>query len=125
MSWKNYVSTVTVSTPPAKAWAKVRKISVRLLLDTLVSSNKIVEFCWIPGHIGIIGNELVDQAVKSAALQPVVDDQIAFSEDIMAHLHKLVLEEWQSLWSFMIKNKLRAIKENVRLWASSDKGCVL
>ena len=35
--------------------------------------NKTVIFCWLPGHIGISGNERADSAAK-AALQKVVSE---------------------------------------------------
>ena len=43
-----------------------------LIMDTLESIYKLrkrrkyIEFCWIPSHIGIIGNEKADRAAKAA-----------------------------------------------------------
>ena len=36
-------------------------------LATLSHAGKSIQFCWIPSHVGIVGNELVDAAARRAA----------------------------------------------------------
>ncbi len=43
-------------------------------LTSLVPLGFHIVFCWIPGHIGIKGNEKVDRAAKAAALNLEVED---------------------------------------------------
>lgn len=62
----------------------------------------------------IAGNQLVNQADKAVALKLVVDVRIAFDE-VIKSLRKLVLEEWQGLWSSVVENKIKVIKRDARL----------
>ena len=34
---------------------------ILLLLTSLEDAGKSIIFCWIPGHVGVSGNELADQ----------------------------------------------------------------
>ena len=34
-----------------------------------MKEGKIIDFCWIPSHIGIVGNEIADRAAKAALNQ--------------------------------------------------------
>ena len=34
----------------------------------LQSKHKRVQFCWVPSHVGVIGNEQVDKLAKEAAM---------------------------------------------------------
>ena len=36
------------------------------VLYELIEENKVVKFCWIPSHVGIVGNEIADRAAKTA-----------------------------------------------------------
>ena len=50
--------------------------------------------CWIPSHIGIQGNEMVDKQAKiSLSLKPS-SFKIPFS-NFKTSINKYILEEWQ------------------------------
>ena len=56
---------------------------------------KEIALCWIPSHIGIHGNEMVDkQAKTSLSLEPTFFN-IPFS-NFKPSINKYILEEWQT-----------------------------
>ena len=81
-----------------------------------------VSFCWVPGHVGIVGNEAADKASKSAAagLQQTSAVSIPhgdFKEIIRTHVKK----SWQQRWSSLTDNaKLKGIHPQIRNWDSSN-----
>ena len=77
----------------------------------LLTYNEIV-LCWIPSHIGIQGNEMVDkQAKTSLSLEPT-SFKIPFS-NFKPSINKYILEEWQTSWNNSIGNKLLDIKPSI------------
>ena len=57
-------------------------------------ANKEFVICWIPSHIGIQGNEMVNkQAKTSLSLEPT-SFKIQFS-NFKPSINKYILEEWQ------------------------------
>ena len=73
---------------------------------------KEIVLCWIPSHIGIQGNEIVDnQAKTSLSLEPT-SFKISFS-NFKPSINKYILEEWQTLWNNSIGNKLLDIKPTI------------
>ena len=70
---------------------------------------KEIALCWIPSHIGIQGNDMVDkQAETSLSLEPT-SFKIPFS-NFKPSINKYILEEWQTSWNNSIGNKLLDIK---------------
>ena len=68
---------------------------------------KEIALCWIPSHIGIQGNEIVDkQAKTSLSLEPT-SFKIPFS-NFKPSINKYILEEWQtsSVINFLTSNQL-------------------
>ena len=62
---------------------------------------KEIVLCWIPSHIGIQGNEMVDkQAKTSLSLEPT-SFKISFS-NFKPSINKYILEEWQPSWNTSI-----------------------
>ena len=58
---------------------------------------KEIVLCWIPSHIGIQGNEMVDkQAKTSLSLEPT-SFKISFS-NFKPSINKYILGEWQTSW---------------------------
>ena len=59
---------------------------------------KEIVLCWIPSHIGIKGNEMVDnQAKTSLSLEPT-SFKISFS-NLKPSINKYILEEWPTSWN--------------------------
>lgn len=79
----------------------------------LHSSKYDVVFCWIPGHCGLMGNELADQAAKTAtALMATVCK--APPTDARPLLISYVMNRWQTEWDRQTSNKLHEIHPNIR-----------
>ena len=75
-------------------------------------ANKEIVLCWIPSHIGIKGNEMVDkQAKTSLSLEPT-SFKISFS-NFKPSINKYILDQWQTLWTNSIGNKLLEIKPTI------------
>ena len=74
--------------------------------------------CWIPSHIGIQGNEMVDkQAKTSLSLEPT-SFKVPFS-NFKPSINKYILEEWQTSWNNNIGNKLLDIKPTIAKFYNS------
>ena len=73
---------------------------------------KEIALCWIPSHIGIQGNEMVDmQAKTSLSLEPT-SFKISFS-NFKPSINKYILAEWQTSWNNSIGNKFLDIKPTI------------
>ena len=73
---------------------------------------KEIVLCWIPSHIGIQRNEMVDkQAKTSLSLEPI-SFKIPFS-NFKPSINKYIFEEWQTSWNNSIGNKLLDIKPTI------------
>lgn len=79
-----------------------------------------VGFCWVPGHVGIEGNERVDAAAKEACDQPPFTKRIV-SGDFVCFIKQFLRNEWQDEWRATVDNKLRHIKDTVLPWDSSSR----
>jgi len=76
----------------------------------LVNTGKTILLCWIPGHIGIRGNQQVDEVAKIAihsSISAVNYPPSDLCHDVTAVCYKL----WQADWDQSIGSKLRSVKE--------------
>jgi ribonuclease HI len=73
-------------------------IDIMELLVVLQKRGVVVELCWIPGHTGIQGNELADEAAKSAVRQRVVRTQEIPVSDVKAYIKKIAYDKWKQEW---------------------------
>lgn len=72
--------------------------------------GKIVQFCWVPSHVGIKGNEKADCAAKAALQLPISTDiQIPYT-DLKRTINSYFTRIWQNHWSQTQFNKLQTIK---------------
>ena len=62
-----------------------------------------------PSHIGIQGNEKVDQQAKTSLSLEPTSFKIPFS-NFKPSINKYILDEWQTSWNNRIGNKLLEIK---------------
>ena len=81
------------------------------MLTYLKEVGSIIEFCWIPGHIGIKGNEKADKIAKEVIDQPIYDVKLPFS-DLKPRICRYVNSIFQDRWNNCCTNKLHEIKEN-------------
>ena len=92
-----------------------------LVNHSQLPSFKTVEFCWVPSHIGIIGNELADQVAKDATLRADISNiQIPYT-DFKSLTTNIMKISMQSKWDSLTSNKLKTIKPNmVQTYLQSD-----
>ena len=74
--------------------------------------KKEIVLCWIPSHIGILGNEMVDQQAKTSLSLEPTSFKIPFS-NFKPSINKYILDEWQTSWNNSIGNKLLDIKPTI------------
>jgi hypothetical protein len=65
-----------------------------------------VSFGWIPSHMGIHGNEVVDGLAKAA----LSHDSIKFNvvpgfKDLFSEVERIMLGQWQKRWSAEVKGR--------------------
>lgn len=83
-----------------------------------------VSFMWIPTHIGIPGNESVDQAAKSALTLPRLFHTFLLTSNLRSFFRQLVLRKWQRSWK-PTRTSLCLIKSTVFPWLFSTSLSVL
>ena len=72
-------------------------------------ANKEIVLCWIPSHIGILENEIVDQQAKTSLSLEPTSFKIPFS-NFKPSINKYILDQWETSWNNSIGNKLFKIK---------------
>ena len=95
-------------------------IKIQLLIHRLLHRNFQLIFCWVPGHVGILGNELPDRAAKEATLKPTSDIALVPVHDTKRWLTCCLFRKWQSAWD-IAPYKLTRVKGVVKVWQSSAR----
>ena len=75
-----------------------------------IANTKEILFCWLPSHVGIIGNEIADRKAKDSLHLNMSTFEIPFNS-FKPLINKYILSEWQKSWDTATFNKLYAIKE--------------
>ena len=83
---------------------------IQLEAESLFSQNIQLHICWVPGHVGIYGNEQADKAAKIAAAADYNYDIIDCSNEIGISLTYLkrkakesLLKSWQNHYNSVKK----------------------
>ena len=74
-----------------------------------IANTKEILFCWLPSHVGIIGNEIADRKAKDSLHLNISTFEIPFNS-FKPLINKYILSEWQKSWDTATFNKLHAIK---------------
>ncbi|GFX80423.1 RNase H domain-containing protein [Trichonephila clavipes] len=83
------------------------------ITSRLYSKGFDIVFCWLPSHVGIIGNEQANSAAKSATTHlPLAVPLSDMKRVIMHHIFKI----WQESWSQQLHNKLHSVKPVIGAW---------
>ena len=84
--------------------------------------NIIIDLCWIPVHINVLGNEKADAAAKDAALRaPTAPRKAIPHTDTRRQLREAITNGWHRRWNSLAREgkKLREIKKDIKDWTSS------
>ena len=87
-----------------------------IIRPTVSEQHKLLEFCWIPSHKGIRGNEIADQLAKQALNGPPTSQYKVPFTDKFPQIKAFVKNEWQQYWithGHELDNKLFAIMPDI------------
>ncbi|GFT48302.1 RNase H domain-containing protein [Trichonephila clavipes] len=83
------------------------------ITSRLYSKGFDIVFCWLPSHVGILGNEQADSAARSATTHlPLAVPLSDMKRVILHHIFQI----WQELWSQQLDNKLHSVKPVIGAW---------
>ncbi|GBO20114.1 hypothetical protein AVEN_40249-1 [Araneus ventricosus] len=90
-------------------------LNVLHLLNKLASRDFNTLLCWVPSHVGIVGNEKADMAAKLATASTNSSTPLT---DFKKYTKLLFYTKWQTQWDTETENKLHAVKPQVQPWSS-------
>ena len=74
-------------------------------LFLLSCKQKVVQFCWVPAHVGILSNEKSDQLTKKGSLKQPMKKGIPHSDYILG-VRESISFTWQFAWNLELSNKI-------------------
>ena len=89
------------------------------LID-ITRDGRTVSFCWVPGHVGIQGNERADEAAKQALTLNITQANTYFKDYFPEH-RNTITNHWRQEWNSVTNNILRSIKPVTKVWKSSKQ----
>ncbi|GFU91513.1 RNase H domain-containing protein [Trichonephila clavipes] len=72
-----------------------------------------IQFCWIPSHVGITGNEQADMVARSATTELPITVPLCDMKRVILHRTDSV---WQKSWNAQTNNKLHCVKPVIGAW---------
>ncbi|GFT37498.1 probable RNA-directed DNA polymerase from transposon X-element [Trichonephila clavipes] len=90
-------------------------IEILLLLRKLERKGFDVIFSWVPGHVGILGNEQADTAARSMSHH--MQRPVCY-QDLKNSAQNYVHRVWQETWDQQVLNKLHSIHPSTSHWAA-------
>ena len=73
------------------------------------SAGLVVKLCWVPGHVGIEGNDLADKVAKAAVLLETITFKEISARDFKLVLKDCIIGKWQSEWDILVNSNRTAL----------------
>lgn len=89
-------------------------------IASICRRNRNITLCWVPAHVGIIGNEIADKEAKIAAANDCIQHISIPLTDICKEFKRKFLTIWEEEWSNS-DQKLSKIKRSTKRWDSSNR----
>ena len=96
---------------------------IQKIHDKISSSIKKYNFCWVPSHLGIGGNEKADRAARGVINGTEVENVQITRDDMKMYIWKKIRARWKMEWTSVRNNKLREIKETTAATKTSSSAC--
>ncbi|GFW98613.1 putative RNA-directed DNA polymerase from transposon X-element [Trichonephila clavipes] len=90
-------------------------IEILILLRKLEKKGFDIIFSWIPGHVGILGNEQADTAARS--MSDHMQRPVCY-QDLKTSTQNYIHRVWQGTWDQQILNKLHSINPSTFYWTA-------
>lgn len=94
-------------------------MEIQQWLYMIFRRHKIIEFCWVPSHVGVSSNELADSEAKLAITDNAISDKCLPYSDYYSVIDRVLKLNWQEEWLNVTDNKLRKVKSTVSQWTTS------
>ena len=87
------------------------------IIPITLNQNRTIQFCWVPSHVGVDGNEEADRVARQKAdCNDEIPNYRTYYKDFFPTVRVAIFQLWQEKWLNIEGNKLRKIKDNVRPW---------
>ena len=74
-------------------------LEIKYLLANIRNLGIIVQFCWVPAHIGIKGNEMADKIAKKALEKEHIDIKVPLGKgEAKSIIKNETMQKWQDEW---------------------------
>lgn len=94
-------------------------LQILYFIHRLREFDKEIVFLWVPSHVGIQGNSVVDRVAKKALNEIIKDVSLPYT-DFKPLIRKYILKMWQDRWDGLEHNKLNSIKPDLGVHQSGS-----
>lgn len=109
------------ATQAINRYVKVNNTHINYIHSLYSESNQDIKILWIPGHVGIEGNEVADTLAKQTLKQTPNSNYVYYTREDQISLLKNQFKEYLTQqWRKNTENSLLNIKHNFEFWSTSN-----